>query len=70
MKEQLTDVQKKIYGFVAGYIDDNGYCPTYNEVAERMNMSSQAVEAHLRTISKKGWLRNNGKKFRKYSLMD
>jgi len=69
MKQELTKVQENIYAYVAGYIEDNGYCPTYMEIAERTNLSVQAVEAHLKTLVKKGWLNNNGKKYRKYSLI-
>lgn len=69
MKNELTEKQTQIYAFVAGYIDDNGFCPTNQEVAERVGICSSAVEAHLKNIASKGWLIYNGKKFRKFQLV-
>ena len=68
-KEKFTERQQDVYVAIAGYILDFGYSPTYNEVAEKTGMSSQSVEAHTKNLIKKGWIRFNGKKFRKLELI-
>ena len=68
-KRELTERQQDVYVAIAGYILDCGYSPTYNEVAEKTGMSSQMVEAHVRNLVTKGWIRFNGKKFRKLELI-
>lgn len=69
MKEKLTKAQEDIYAYVAGYIQDNGYSPTSQEIAMRIGSTTQMIEAHLKNIFKKGWLSYNGKKFRKIELV-
>ena len=69
MKEKLTKTQEDIYAYVAGYIEDNGYSPTSQEIAMRVGSTTQMIEAHLKNIVKKGWLNYNGKKFRKMELV-
>lgn len=69
MKEKLTTTQEKIYAYVAGYIDDNGYSPTYQEIAMRTDLTTQMVESHVKNIVAKGWLKYNEKKFRKLELI-
>ena len=29
----LTKRQKQVLDFIAGFIDENGYCPSYEEIA-------------------------------------
>lgn len=67
--KKLTDQQKKVYAFIAGYIEDMGFSPTYHEIAIRTNLTTQSVEAHVRNIVNSGWIRFNGKKFRKLELI-
>jgi SOS-response transcriptional repressor LexA len=68
-KQPLTEVQEKIYAIVAGYFGDYGYSPTLQEIAERAGSSPQQIESHIKNIIKKGWLKNNGKRFRKIELI-
>lgn len=68
MKEKLTKIQEDVYAYIAGYIDDNGYSPTYQEIAMRTDLTTQMVESHIKNIVAKGWLKYNGKKFRKLEL--
>jgi len=67
--EKLTSVQEKIYAYVAGYITDEGYSPTSQEIALKLGITTTAVEMHIKNIVKKGWLKFNGKKFRKLELI-
>ena len=69
MKEKLTKTQEDIYAYVAGYIEDNGYSPTYQEIAMRTESTTQMVESHVKNIAKKGWIRFNGKKHRRIELI-
>ena len=70
MKEKLTSIQEKVYAYIAGYITDFGFSPTYQEIAIRTDMTTQAVESHVKNLVKKGWIRfNPAKKFRKIELI-
>lgn len=69
MKEKLTKTQEDIYAYVAGYIQDNGYSPTSQEIAMRIGSTTQMVESHVKNIIKKGWIRHNGSRFRKLELI-
>lgn len=69
MKEKLTKTQEDIYAYVAGYIMDNHYSPTYQEIAVHTGSTTQMVEAHVKNIVKIGYLKFNGKKFRKLELV-
>lgn len=64
----LTKKQEEVYAYIAGYITDYGYSPTYQEVAEKLSMTTQSVEAHVKTLVKKGWIGFNGKRHRKLIL--
>lgn len=68
-KTPLTKTQENIYAFVAGYYDDNGYAPTGQEIAEKFGTTSQVVDQHLRNIAAKGWIKFNGKRYRKIDLV-
>lgn len=69
MPEKLTTTQEKIYAYIAGYIEDNKYSPTYQEIAMRMDSTTQMVESHVKNIAKKGFIRFNGKKHRRIELI-
>ena len=69
MKEKLTPIQEKVYAYIAEYITDFGFSPTYQEIAMRTDLTTQMVESHVKNIAKKGWIRFNGKKFRKLELI-
>jgi len=68
MKKELTKTQEKIYSYILGFIDDNGYSPTYNEISERFNVTIQAIDAQIKNLVAKDKLRFNGKKFRKIDI--
>ncbi len=67
--KQLTEKQEKIYAYVAGYILDNSYSPTLQEIAEKIHISPQAVSMHLKSLRDKGWIEFNGKKHRSIELV-
>jgi predicted transcriptional regulator len=67
-KETLTEKQKDVYAYVAGYIDDNGYAPTGIEISMKLQITTQAVDQHIKTLVQKGWLSYTGGRYRKIKL--
>lgn len=57
MSEPITKRQKEILDHVAEYISDNGYAPSYREIAKFFDLSSVATVAeHINTLRAKGYL--------------
>ncbi len=57
MKKQLTARQKEILDFILKFIDENGYSPTYREIAAEFNLASTfGVKRHIDALVKKGYL--------------
>lgn len=56
----LTKKQKEVLDYIAGYIDDNGYAPSYREIAEHFGFSSVAtVTDHVQALKDKGAVEND-----------
>ena len=36
----LTKRQKEVLDFIAGFVQDNGYCPSYEEIARGLELAS------------------------------
>lgn len=54
----LTRRQKQVLDFLQKFIDRNGYSPSFEEIAEGLELSSLAtVHKHLQTLEKKGHIR-------------
>jgi Mn-dependent DtxR family transcriptional regulator len=70
MKETLSKKLKDTYAFIAGYIQDNGYSPTTQEIAIKMNVSPQMVDGYLVQLKDSGWITfDENKRFRKVQLV-
>lgn len=55
---KLTPTQKKVLEYVLRYHKENGFAPTYREVADNFGWSAHnSAVVHLGLIEKKGWLR-------------
>lgn len=53
----LTKRQKQVLDFVAEFIAENHYSPSFEEIAQSMNLSSVAtVHKHLQVLQAKGYL--------------
>ena len=53
----LTRRQKDVLDFIAGYQVDNGYNPSYEEIARGLKLSSIAtVHKHISALAKKNYL--------------
>jgi repressor LexA len=54
----LTRRQREILDYLTAYIDDRGYAPSFEEIAERFHFQSLAtVHEHLTNLERKGFIR-------------
>ena len=66
----LTDRQREIYDYVAGYVDGHGYPPTVREIGEAVGLASPStVHAHLANLERAGLLRRDPTKPRALELV-
>ncbi|RMH63974.1 MAG: transcriptional repressor LexA [Calditrichaeota bacterium] len=57
MSRALTDRQKEILTLIADYMSEKGYAPTYQELADHLNIKSKyAILKHIDSLVKKGYL--------------
>ena len=53
----LTKRQKDFLDFLAGFLEKNGYCPSYEEIADGLNLASLAtVHKHILSLESKHYL--------------
>lgn len=53
----LTPRQKELLDFLAGFIDTNGYSPSYEEIATGLDLASLAtVHKHISALEKKSYI--------------
>lgn len=56
----LTKRQKEILDYIESFIDDQGYAPSFEEIAESFGYSSLAtVHEHLSNLERKGYIRKS-----------
>ncbi|MBK6495204.1 MAG: transcriptional repressor LexA [Gemmatimonadales bacterium] len=56
----LTPKQRKMLDFLSEAIAQQGYAPSFEEIAEKFNYQSLAtVHEHLTTLQRKGYIRRN-----------
>jgi len=66
---KLTKRQKEILDFVSGFIDDNGYSPSMEEIAEYFQFASlNAVYKHLEALESRGYLHRDSNRARSIQL--
>jgi repressor LexA len=54
----LTKRQKDVLNYLVGFINKNGYSPSFEEIGRSMKLTSLAtVHKHLSTLEKKGFIR-------------
>ncbi len=54
----LTRRQKQVFDFLVGFINRQGYSPSFEEMGEGLGLSSLAtVHKHMQTLEKKGFIR-------------
>ncbi len=56
----LTRRQKEVLDFIAGFVEHNGYSPSYEEIAEGMSLASLAtVHKHISALEEKHYVRRS-----------
>jgi len=66
----LTRRQKELYDFLLNFVDQNGYSPSFEEIAEGMKLSSLAtVHKHITNLEQKGLLRRDYNRSRSIDLL-
>src|ERR1041385_3722121 len=54
----LTKRQKQVMDFIATFVEDNGYSPSYEEIAEGLGLASLAtVHKHISALDTKSYLK-------------
>jgi repressor LexA len=65
----LTKRQKQVLDFIAGFIDENGYCPSYEEIAGGLDLASLAtVHKHISVLEAKNYLKRGFNQSRSLEL--
>jgi len=55
--EMLTKRQKEILDYIHEFTGDNGYSPSYREIAQKFGLSSTAtIHEHIQSLKGKGYL--------------
>lgn len=65
----LTRRQKEVLDFIAGFVEEHGYSPSYDEIAQGMHLASLAtVHKHIQTLETKQYLRRGFNQSRSLEL--
>jgi repressor LexA len=65
----LTKRQKDVLDFIAKFVDDNGYSPSYEEIAHGLNLASLAtVHKHISALDTKSYLKRGFNRSRSLDL--
>jgi len=60
-KQPLTKKQAEILSFITSYVKENGYSPTYREIADELGTGSTAtIHEHIKNLETKGYLTCRG----------
>ncbi|MCC6319434.1 MAG: transcriptional repressor LexA [Gemmatimonadaceae bacterium] len=66
----LTKRQREILTFLQSYSEDQGYAPSFEEIAERFNYNSLAtVHEHLSNLERKGYIRRSYNESRSIEIL-
>src|SRR5689334_15386116 len=65
----LTRRQRDVLDYIARFQDENGHCPSYEEIGRGLELSSLAtVHKHVSTLETKGYLRRGQHQSRSLEL--
>jgi repressor LexA len=65
----LTKRQKQVLDFIADFVDENGYCPSYDEIAKGLDLASLAtVHKHISVLEGKSYLKRGFNQSRSLEL--
>lgn len=66
----LTKRQKEILDFIEGFLEEKGYSPSFEEIAEAFGYASLAtVHEHLSNLERKGYIRKSYNESRSLELV-
>jgi repressor LexA len=66
----LTKRQKEVLDYLVGFLNKNGYSPSFEEIAGSLKLTSLAtVHKHLSTLEKKGFIRRGYNQSRSIEVM-
>ncbi|MBZ5502741.1 MAG: transcriptional repressor LexA [Acidobacteriia bacterium] len=66
----LTKRQKEVLNYLVGFLNKNGYAPSFEEIAHALKLTSLAtVHKHLSTLEKKGYVRRGYNQSRSIEVM-
>jgi len=65
----LTKRQKQVMDFIANFVEDNGYSPSYEEIARGLSLASLAtVHKHIQALETKSYLKRGFNRSRSLEL--
>jgi len=65
----LTKRQKQVLDFIANFVDENGYCPSFEEIARGLELASLAtVHKHISVLENKNYLKRGFNQSRSLEL--
>jgi repressor LexA len=65
----LTKRQKDVLDFIAGFVEENGYSPSYEEIAQALNLASLAtVHKHITALAEKKYLQRGANQSRSVDI--
>ena len=66
----LTRRQKQVYDFLAQFVEQHGYSPSFEEIGEGLGLSSLAtVHKHVSNLEEKGLLKRDYNRSRSIDLL-
>jgi repressor LexA len=66
----ITRRQRQVYDYIANFIQERGYCPSFEEIGEGMGLNSLAtVHKHVSNLEKKGLLKRDYNRSRSIDIL-
>lgn len=66
----ITKRQRQVYDFIHGFVQKNGYSPSFEEIGHGMGLSSLAtVHKHISNLEKKGLLKRDYNRSRSIDVL-
>jgi repressor LexA len=66
----ITKRQRQVYDFIAGFVQKNGYSPSFEEIGGGLGLSSLAtVHKHVSNLEKKGLLKRDYNRSRSIDVL-
>jgi repressor LexA len=67
----LTKRQFQVLSFLDRFVQENGYCPSFDEIGKSLQLSSLAtVHKHINTLEKKGFIRRDYNRSRSIEILN